>query len=115
MKKTMPGASCTGQSADKTLTRPEGTPHPACGHLLPNAEKGFDDLLTQEEVAARLKVTVRTVARLQSEGVVPFILLGKSVRFYWPAVVSHLNTNSTVCRASATGKRPLTLNHKIYE
>ena len=58
-----------------------------------------DDLLTQEEIAARLKVTVRTVARLQSEGVVPFILLGKSVRFYWPAVVSHLNANSTVCRS----------------
>lgn len=64
-----------------------------------------DDLLTQDEVAARLKVTARTVARLQSDGVVPFILLGKSVRFYWPAVVSHLNANFTVCRSlrSATG------------
>ena len=66
-----------------------------------------NDLLTQEEIAARLKVTVRTVARLQSEGVVPFILLGKSVRFYWPAVVSHLNTNSTVCRC--VSHRPPTL------
>jgi excisionase family DNA binding protein len=63
------------------------------------------DLLTQEEVAARLKVTVRTVARLQSEGVVPFILLGKSVRFYWPAVVSHLNTNCTVCRSLQTANK----------
>ena len=63
-------------------------------------------LLTQEEIATRLKVTARTVARLQSDGVVPFILLGKSVRFYWPAVVSHLNANFTVCRSlrSATGK-----------
>jgi excisionase family DNA binding protein len=61
-----------------------------------------DDLLTQDEVAARLKVTVRTVARLQSDGVVPFILLGKSVRFYWPAVVSHLNANFTVCRGAQT-------------
>ena len=57
-----------------------------------------DDLLTQEEIAARLKVTVRTVARLQHDGVVPFILLGKAVRFNWPAVVSHLNANFTVCR-----------------
>ncbi len=57
-----------------------------------------DDLLTQEEIAARLKVTARTVVRLQNDGVVPFILLGKCVRFYWPAVVSHLNTNCTVCR-----------------
>jgi excisionase family DNA binding protein len=58
-----------------------------------------DDLLTQEEVAARLKVTVRTVVRLQHDGVIPFILLGKSVRFFWPTVVSHLNANSTVCRS----------------
>jgi excisionase family DNA binding protein len=58
-----------------------------------------DVLLTQEEIAARLKVTARTVVRLQNDGVVPFILLGKCVRFYWPAVVSHLNTNCTVCRS----------------
>jgi excisionase family DNA binding protein len=67
--------------------------------------EGHDDLLTQEEVAARLKVTVRTVVRLQHDGVIPFILLGKSVRFFWPTVVSHLNANSTVCRSlrRATG------------
>jgi len=58
-----------------------------------------DVLLTQEEVAARLKVTVRTVVRLQHDGVVPFILLGKAVRFYWPAVISHLNANFTVVRS----------------
>ena len=58
-----------------------------------------DVLLTQEEVAARRKVTVRTVVRLQHDGVVPFILLGKAVRFYWPAVISHLNANFTVVRS----------------
>jgi len=61
------------------------------------------ELLTQEEVAARLKVTVRTVARLQHDGVIPFILLGKSVRFFWPTVVSHLNANFTVCRGHKQG------------
>lgn len=69
----------------------------------------YEDLLTQDEVAARLKVTVRTVVRLQNEGVVPFILLGKSVRFFWPAVVAHLNANFTVCRslrAANKGGRP---------
>jgi excisionase family DNA binding protein len=55
-----------------------------------------DDLLTQEELAARLKVGLRTLVRLQHGGAVPFIVLGKSVRFYWPAVVSHLNANATV-------------------
>jgi excisionase family DNA binding protein len=77
-----------------TLTRPAATLSHPMG-------EGHDDLLTQEEVAARLKVTVRTVVRLQHDGVIPFILLGKSVRFFWPTVVSHLNANSTVCRVAA--------------
>jgi hypothetical protein len=65
-----------------------------------------DDLLTQDDIGARLKVTVRTVVRLQNDGVLPFILLGKAVRFYWPAVISHLIANFTVVRAGggATGK-----------
>ena len=68
--------------------------------LQPKSDPGrsADDLLTQEEAAAKLKVTVRTLVRLQNEGVVPFVLLGKSVRFYWPSVISHLTTNFTVCR-----------------
>lgn len=68
--------------------------------LQPKSDPGriADDLLTQEEAAAKLKITVRTLVRLQNEGVVPFVLLGKSVRFYWPAVITHITTNFTVCR-----------------
>ena len=84
-------ASRTGQSNNKNRFRPTGEER--------------DDLLTQDEVAARLKVTVRTVVRLQNEGVVPFILLGKSVRFFWPVVVSHLNANFTVCRSLRTASK----------
>jgi len=67
--------------------------------------RSADDLLTQEQAAAKLNVTVRTLVRLQNEGVVPFVLLGKSVRFYWPSVISHLTTKFTVCRSlrRATG------------
>jgi excisionase family DNA binding protein len=65
--------------------------------LATRSRDSHDDLLTQEELAARLKVGLRTLVRLQHGGAVPFIVLGKSVRFYWPAVVSHLNANSTVC------------------
>jgi excisionase family DNA binding protein len=68
--------------------------------------RAADDLLTQEEAAAKLKVTVRTLVRLQNEGVVPFVLLGKSVRFYWPAVISHLTTNFTICRWQRHGQIP---------
>jgi excisionase family DNA binding protein len=60
--------------------------------------EGLDALLTQEEMAARLKTTVRTVVRLQKEGVLPRIELGKAVRFYWPSVISHLVTNFTVTK-----------------
>ena len=55
-------------------------------------------LLTQEEIAARLKTTVRTVVRLQKDGVLPRIELGKAVRFYWPSVISHLISNFLVTR-----------------
>ena len=70
-----------------------------------NQERGGSEfeLLTQDEVALRLKVTVRTVIRLQRDGVLPFILLGKAVRFYWPAVVSHLISNFTVTKCVPHG------------
>jgi excisionase family DNA binding protein len=66
-----------------------------------------DELLTPDEVAVLLKVTVRTVERWQQEGVLPFLRLGHAVRFYWPAVVEHLISNFTVCRSlrSATGEK----------
>jgi len=73
----------------------------------PRVADSHDDLLTQEELAERLRVGLRTVVRLQHDGTVPFIVLGKSVRFYWPAVVAHLNAHSTVARgAAAPATRP---------
>jgi excisionase family DNA binding protein len=65
---------------------------------IPAATNPHDDLLTQEELAARLKVGLRTLVRLQRDGVLPCIVLGKSVRFFWPAVVSHLNANATITK-----------------
>jgi excisionase family DNA binding protein len=56
------------------------------------------ELLTQEEFAAQIKVKLRTVERWQDEGVVPYLRMGKCVRFYWPAVLSHLIENFTVLR-----------------
>jgi len=56
------------------------------------------ELLTQEEVAALLKVTVRTVERWQHEGVLPYLRMGHAIRFHWPSVVVHLISNFTVCR-----------------
>ena len=61
------------------------------------------ELLTQDEIAARLKTSVRNVIRLQHDGVLPVIELGKAVRFYWPSVISHLVSNFTVCRCVPHG------------
>jgi excisionase family DNA binding protein len=57
-----------------------------------------EELLTPDEVAVLLKVTVRTVERWQQEGLLPFLRLGHAVRFHWPAVVEHLTANFTVVR-----------------
>ena len=75
-------------------------------HLATLNDEQHEALLTQDEVAARLKVTVRTVARLQHDGVLPFITLGKAVRFYWPAVIAHLIANFTVCRSLRSATMP---------
>jgi excisionase family DNA binding protein len=70
-------------------------------------------LLTPDEVAAVLKVTVRTVERWQQEGVLPFLRLGHAVRFYWPAVLEHLLAHCTVCHAGRGTLRPDGLNNQV--
>ena len=72
------------------------------------AWNGYElELLTQEEAAARLKVTVRTIARFQHDGVVPFLQLGKAVRFYWPAMVAHVLAHCMVVRSLRSATTPL--------
>lgn len=92
-------------AANPSLTRPIDAPHPACGQpklglpILPSAEKGSDVMLTKEELAAKLKVSVRSIENWQHEGYLPFIKVANVVMFYWPTVISHLHTHfSTVPR-----------------
>jgi excisionase family DNA binding protein len=59
------------------------------------------ELLTQEELAVQLKVTLRTVWNWQACGILPFLRMGKCVRFYWPAVLSHLIENFVVLRGTS--------------
>lgn len=65
-----------------------------------------EELLTTEEVAALLKVTVRTVERWQQDGVLPYLRMGHAIRFYWPAVLDHLIANFTVCRLGKATPHP---------
>jgi len=53
-------------------------------------------MLTKEELAAKLKVAVRTIENWQHEGYLPFIKVAKVVMFYWPTVLAHLQTHFSV-------------------
>ena len=81
------------------------TPQPASGHLLPNAEKGNDEMLTKKELAAKLKVTVRTVENWQREGFLPYIKISSVVLFDWAEVRESLHTNFKVCRRGVVRPR----------
>ena len=80
------------------------SPHPAFGHLLPSDGRGMlscpvcggSTLLTQQQAAENLQVDVRSLIRFQNDGTVPFIQLGKLVRFFWPGVLAHLNAHFTI-------------------
>jgi excisionase family DNA binding protein len=52
-----------------------------------------DDLLTSEEVAARLKATPRFVRRLVAERRIEFVKVGRLVRFSPAAVAEYIEQN----------------------
>jgi excisionase family DNA binding protein len=54
--------------------------------------------ITKEEVAKRLKKTVRTVENWQARGIIPFVKAGRSVLFKWSDVEGHLQSNFRICR-----------------
>ncbi len=60
-----------------------------------NEPEGF---ITKEEVARRLKKTVRTVENWQRKGILPFVKADRSVLFRWADVVGHLEEHFRVCR-----------------
>jgi excisionase family DNA binding protein len=56
----------------------------------PAAERGEDYLLTKTDLAERLRVKPRTVDNWMAAGRLPFLKVGKTVRFSWPAVKKSL-------------------------
>ncbi len=56
------------------------------------------ELLNKKEVAARLKVTTRTIENWTRYGVIPFLKIKKVTLFCWDDVVKHLKANHQVCR-----------------
>ena len=58
----------------------------------------IEGYITKEEVARRIKKTVRTVEHWQRRGILPYVKVGQSVLFKWPVVEAHLDRHFGVCR-----------------
>lgn len=66
-----------------------------------------DEFLTKKELAARCKVSVRTIEQWQYDGHIPYVRVAGVLLFHWPAVVQALTEKFTVQRrgvASRTGQ-----------
>lgn len=69
--------------------------------LLASVEAGQqDEVITREEVARRCHVCPSTVKNWELAGLVPHIVLGRSVRYLWPDVVSALRRRQRMRRVS---------------
>ncbi len=66
----------------------------------PETAPETEGFITKEEVARRLKKTVRTVEIWQKKGALPYVKVGQSVLFRWPAVEAHLEANFGICNGA---------------
>src|SRR2546422_6572754 len=66
------------------------------------------EFLSKEELALRLKRTVRTVEVWQKRGILPYVKCENTVLFNWADVVAHLQNNYRVC-SPGRPKRPVRL------
>ncbi|MEI7821717.1 MAG: helix-turn-helix domain-containing protein [Verrucomicrobiota bacterium] len=55
-----------------------------------------DEILEKPQTAERLKVSTRTLDEWMRAGRVPYLKIGKSVRFRWSDVLAHLQHNNRV-------------------
>ena len=60
------------------------------------ANTSADEILEKPATAERLKISTRTLDQWMRAGRVPFLKIGKTVRFRWPDVLAHLTQNCRV-------------------
>ena len=60
------------------------------------ATANSDEILEKPETAKRLKISTRTLDQWMRGGRIPFLKIGKTVRFRWPDVVAHLQDTCRV-------------------
>ena len=66
----------------------------------PHLNTDQEEFITKTELAARLKVTVRTISNWQRRGIIPFVKCRRAIYYDWHAVTASL-------RARASCKQPL--------
>ena len=54
-------------------------------------DRATDGLLDKKEVAARLRHCPRTISLWMKQGKLPYLKIGKTVRFRWPDVLEKLS------------------------
>lgn len=55
-----------------------------------------DELLKKPELSRRLKISTRTLDEWMRNGRIPFLKIGKTVRFRWADVLEHLQNKGRV-------------------
>jgi len=71
----------------------------------PAAGESHDEFVTKKELAARLKVTLRTIENWQRAGYLPYMKISSVVLFHYPEIVEHLKANFKVCRRGVVRPR----------
>ena len=72
-----------------------GLEHTVSTQGLP-ATAGSDELIEKPETARRLRVSTRTLDDWMRTRKVPYLKIGKTVRFRWSDVLAHLQNNCRV-------------------
>jgi excisionase family DNA binding protein len=66
------------------------------GNSTGNPIASEDEILAKNETADRLKISMRTLDQWMRSRRVPFLKIGKTVRFRWQDVLAHLEHNCRV-------------------
>ena len=70
-----------------------------------DSQNGTGEMLNKHELAKRLRISLRTVEKWQSLGILSYIKIGRVVLFHWPDVVAYLKTNFHVSRRTLRIRR----------
>ncbi len=103
MKLAAPQADKKTANSATDVSAPTGFPRLVAPDAVVNLQ---GELLTKQELAARCKVTVRTLEKWLKDGLIPRIRFVKVTRFYWPEVVAHLLKNFSEPGPKASPNEP---------